>query len=709
MEISQQIGRNEGRLSDLLLQLREIVRRRWKTLAAIALLVFAIGAVLTFMVTPKYEATSRVRIDPSQNPLSNNPQADQANLNPEAIETEVTILSSLDLARKVVKTLNLSNDDEFNKAIAQRPDGARLSQVEKETLVAQAVLGNLSVGRESLTYILGINFKSRDPVKAANIANGFADAYLSTKTGSNVGTAERQAEWFERRLASLAQEVRAADAAVANYRARAGISIGPEGSFTGTVVDQQVAPLSGALADAESQAAAAQATLSAAQQQIARGGLDSVAEVRNSPVVAELRRQRAEVLRNMGEVQTRYGEKHPESLRVRDQLTGIDEQIRDEANRAIGSLRAQAVAANARASSLRSSMGQLEGQRAQNTRASVIADSLQREATAKRQAYDKMAELSLSSTQAAQNPTATAVVVDRAQPPQSPSFPNKPLMLALSLIAGIVAGAGAVAIQEMLVTGMRTISDVENTLGIPVLAAVPNVPKMRNPADLLLERPTSLFAESLRIARASLLGVKSHRSSQVIALTSALPSEGKTTTALAFARTLAMNGTTTLLLECDVRRAAVRQLLTDAPPSPGIVEILHGKATVDQAIKPSGIDKLDQLLVSEPYFSSEDLFGDGAMQEILKELRTRYEHIVLDLPPLVGLADGRFLAVLADVTGLIIRWDGTPASAATSALRLLQSDGANPVGAIFTMVDASAEAVGGLYYSRKYGTYYQAA
>lgn len=709
MEISQQMGANEGRLSDLLLKIREVIRRRWLTLLAVTAVIFAVGAVLTFMITPKYLASARVRIDPSQNALSGNGQSDQASLNPEAIETEVTILSSLDLARKVVRDLHLLDDPEYSQVLNAAKDGAALGEVEKETLVARALLANLSVGRESLTYILQIAFKSKDAVKAANIANAFADTYLASKAGAGVGTAERQSEWFQRRLDELGKEVRAADAAVANYRAKAGISVGPEGSFTGTVVDQQVGPLSGALADAESQAAASRASLSAAQQQIARGNLDSVAEVRNSPVIAELRRQRAEVLRSMGEVQARYGEKHPESLRVRDQLTGLDEQIKDEANRAVATLQAQAVAADARANSLQGSMQGLESQRADNTRAAVVANSLQREADAKRQAYEKMSELSLNSTQAAQNPTAMAVIVDRAQAPNSPSFPNKPLFLVLSLLIGMVAGAGTVGLQEMLVTGMRTIADVEATLGIPVLAAIPVVPKMKNPADLLLERPTSLFAESLRIARASLLGVRSGGPSQIIALTSALPAEGKTVTSLAFARTLAVNGSRTLLLECDVRRAAMRDLMQDAPMTPGIVEILHGTAQVDECIRPSGIERLDQLLVKEPYFSSEDLFGDGGMEKVLVSLRSRYDHIVLDLPPLVGLADGRFLAVLADVTGLIVRWDGTPASAARSALRLLQSDGANPVGAIFTMVDAAAEAVGGLYYSRKYGTYYQSA
>ncbi|MGK2911654.1 MAG: GumC family protein [Sphingobium sp.] len=698
----------DGQLSDLLQTVRDVVRRRWLTLALVAAAVLALGIVLMFMMTPKYATTARIRVDPAQSVVQNSGTS-SANLNPEAIETEVAVLNSLDLARDVVRRLKLVNDPEFSAGIANRPDAATLSQGDRETMVAQALLANLGVERDKLTYLIAVSFTSKDPVKSARIANSFAEAYLDTRVGSNAGAAAQQSEQLKRQAAQLGEEVRAADAAVASYRARAGLTTGGVGGAGGTIVDQQVAPLSNQLATAESEAAAARATLAAAQGQIARGGLDAVSEVRSSNVVAELRRQRAEVLRSVGEVQARYGEKHPEYLRVRDQLSSIDTQIKDEAERVIGSLRANATAADARAASLRGSMGQLEAERAVNTQASVMAESLERDAVAKRAAFDRASQLALESTQAAQNKISQAVIVDRAQPPAKPTSPNKPLILALALVAALAAGSGTIAVQEMLVTGMQTVEELESQLGIPVLAAIPKVPKSVNPADLLLEKPTSLFAESLRIARAGILGVRTSSPPKVIAFTSALPSEGKTTTSLSFARTLASNNSRTLLLECDVRRAAMRALVSNPPVGPGIVEILHGEATPEQAIVPGDVPGLDHLLVRAPYFSSEDLFGADTMKNLLTQLRTRYDHIVLDLPPLVGLADGRFLSVLADATVLIVRWNATPAAAVVSALGWLKSDGANPVGAIYTMVDSSAEAIGGLYYSKKYSAYYQQA
>ena len=708
MEVSHEIEGYEGRLADLVIEVRDTLRRRWKTVVLITAAIFAAGVGLVSTMTPQYVATARVQIDPSRNPLAKNDAGTDQTLSPEAIETEVSVIGSPDAARRVVQKLNLKNDPELVKGVIEQA-GFTMTASEKELAVANVLLSKLAVGRDKLTYIIDIDFKSRDPVKAARVANAFAENYLETKVSNKAGTARSQVEWFKARLEKLGQEVREADAKVAQYRAAAGIVGGVPGvAGGGTIADVRVAPLSGAIAATESQAAAATAQLSTAQQQAARGGLDAVTEVRNSAVVGELRRQRAELLRSIGEIQARYGEKHPESVRVRGQLESVDRQIREEGERVLGSLRANAQAAQAQAASLRRSMDALEAERAQDTRAAVLADSLERESTAKRAEYDRLSQMLLESTQAAQNSIAQAEIVGRAEAPSKPSSPNKPLLYALSLLVGLTVGAGTIAAQEMMVTGMRSSADIEAKLGIPLLAAVPRVGKNVSPADLLIEKPTSLFAESMRIARASILGVRSDRPSRIIAITSALPGEGKTTTALSFARTLAIGNARTLLLECDVRRAALKPIVGHAyGDGPGIVEVLHGEATLDEAIRPSEIKNLDQMLVSQPYYSPEDLFGGDDMRTLLARLSQKYERIVLDLPPLIGLADGRFLAVLADATVMIVKWDETPVNAAVAAIQSLRSDGVNAIGAIFTMVDTQAEAMGGLYYSKKYSNYYQ--
>ncbi len=703
MKVVNAVG-GETRFGDLIRSARDVIRRRILVLLAVAAVVAAIGIVLTLRITPVYQGVTRIQIDPSRNPLARSAGDAQAQLASEAIETEVSVIRSLDIARIVTKRLNLVNDPEFGGGPTPAGQPARSPEAKQEA-VARSINSKLDVSRDRLTYILIIRFSSLSADKAARIANAFATAYLDTKVGNKIGTAERQSVWYQQRMNELAAEIRAADERVAQYQAQAGIVRGASNQ-QGTIVDQQVAPLSLQLATAESYAAEARSKEQSARQQVRRGTLDAVSDVRESATVQDLRRQRAALTQTQEDVRGRYGERHPDFIKVRDQAAAIDQQLRLEMNRVVRSLDADAGAAEARAASLRQSMTQLEQRQGENARASVIAASLQREADGKHEAYDKISQMALESRQAAQNSIAQAQIIDSAKAPAAPSWPNRPLLFLLSIVAGIGVGIAVIVTQEMMVSGLRSIEEVESELGVPLIAAIPNLRDPR-PADVVIDKPTSQYTEALRNARASLLGVRGQARPKVIALTSALPSEGKTTTALALARVMAMNGDRTIIVDADVRRAQLR-MITPTSATIGLVEVLHGEATLDQAIEASGVERLDQIIIHKPYFSSENLFGNDLMPKILEELSERYDTIILDLPPLVGLADGRFLAALADAVALVIRWNKTPKHAVTAAATWLKSDGTNLVGTMFTMVDTSSQSVGSYYYySKQYSQYYQ--
>lgn len=708
MKVMQEAANYEAKLSDVIRSAQDVIKRRFITLALIAGAVTVLGVVATLSMTPVYEGVARLQIDPSRNPLSRSATEAQAQLGSEAIETEVSVMNSIDLSRTVVKRLGLMKDPEFLEAIAKQEKKGSMSETEKLDMVANEVKNNLSVSREKLTYIIGVRYRSTDPAKAARIANAFATAYLDTRVGNNIGTAARQFAFFEKRLEELAVEARAADAKVADYQSRNGIVRGGANAQT-TIIDQQVGPLAVQLTQAQAIAQAARAQLNMAQAQVRAGRLDAVADVLDSQTIIELRSQRAQITRDLGLIENRYAPRHPESIRVRDQLAQIDEQLKSESSRVIRALQAKASAGDMQVQALQQEMNRLAGQQSADARARVTADSLQREADSKHTAYDKMADMALETRQASQNSIAQASIIDAAETPMVPAWPNKPLMFLLSLVVGVGAGIAVITAQELMVSGMRTVADIEGTLGIPLIGAIPSLKKVPRPADVLLEKPTSQFAEALRNVRASIMGVKSAASGtrpRVIALTSAMPSEGKTTTALALARTMALNGTKTVLVDVDVRRAQMRQISSIPVNASGTVELLRGEATMAEVLQPSGLDGLDQILVREPYFSSENLFGEQTIHAILDELSQTYETIILDLPPLLGLADGRFLAALSDAVVLIVKWDETPAHAVESAVNALKSDGSNLVGAVFTMVEPSARSVGAYYYDAKYSQYY---
>ncbi len=708
MKVSTNVANYEARLSDVLRTARDVVRRRLLTLLIVAGVVTVIGVFLTLRITPVYTGVTRVQIDPTRNPLRSANEA-QAQLASEAIETEVSVANSIAVARTVVQRLNLDKDPEFTQGLDEAIAKGKLTKAARLDTVINRVRDAASVSREKLTYIMAIRFTSKDPIKAARIANAFATAYLDAKVGSSIGSAERQFSFFQKRLDELGNGARAADAKVAEYKSKYGILSGggTQDQRQTTIVDQQISPLAVQLAQADAIAASSRAQLAQAQAQIRSGRTDAVSGVLTSTTVQDLRSQRTQVLRALGEIEDRYGPRHPETARVRDQLAQIDGQLREETGRVIRSLQSQASSATAASQSLRNDMNRLQGQQVESVRASVIADSLQREADSAHTAYDRMAQLAFETRQASQNSIAQAKIVDAADAPQAPSWPNRPLLMLLSLLVGVGAGIAVVTVQELMVSGMRSLEDVENELGVPLLGAIPAMRKVARPADLLIDKPTSQFAEALRNARASIMGVKSDVKPRIIALTSAMPSEGKTTTALSLARTMAINGQRTIILDVDVRRAQLRQILGTPAAGAGTVELLKGEATLEQAIERSNVENLDQVVVNKPYFSSENLFGNDVMPKLLEELADRYDVIVLDLPPLLGLADGRFLAALADAVVMVIKWDATPQHAVSTAMNSLRADGSNVIGAIYTMVDSSSESVGAYYYySKKYSAYY---
>ncbi|RYD68066.1 MAG: chain-length determining protein, partial [Sphingomonadales bacterium] len=433
----------ETRVSDWLGALRGMIRRRYPVMILVALATAAIAITIVLLMTPKYESVARLRIDPMRNPMATAQEAN-VGLTSEAIDTEVSALGSPELAREVVKRLNLQNDPEFAVGVNRQIAAGELAPEERLGAVAESVAKHLSVRRDKLTYVLAVSFTSREAVKSARIANAFAEAFVQTRVGSRASTAQDQVTFLTQQIEKLGAESQAADARVGQYRAQAGIV---EGGASGTITDQQIAPLSTQLAEAASAAAEAQAKVTQARRQIASGNLDAVGDVRASPVIADLRRQRAEVTRNMGEIASRYGDRHPETIKVRQQLQGLDAQIKDEAERAVSSLDAEAAAANARVGSLRGGVNVLKSQQAVNTRAAVVADGLERDAATKRAALDRLNQLRIEALQSTRNIIGNIDIVDRAQIPLAPAAPRKSLLAGLALAASLALGFGVITVQ----------------------------------------------------------------------------------------------------------------------------------------------------------------------------------------------------------------------------------------------------------------------
>lgn len=696
--------RESAKLGDVVATVKMVLRRRMSTLLAVSIGALIIALIVIAVLPAHYVSVARIQIDPSLNPMSQD--QGQGPINAEAIETEAGLMSSRALADAVVQKLHLERDPEFSQSILGR-------QLPPDQAVAH-VMKNLSVNRDQLSYIISLAFKSKSAAKSASIANAFADTYLEMRVHNEAASAAQQADFFRQRLAELARQVNDADTRLASYRAGAGLSDNGTG---GNVVDQQIATLSAQLASAEADAAGARSNASVAQSQAKAGNADAVAGVQVSNVVRDLRSHRADIVRNLGEVEGRYGPKHPESIRAHQQLADIDQQIHDETQRVVSSLQAQARAGDAEVTSLRSAMSVLEQARAGNTRNSAAAERLERDASSARAQFDKMSALSLESTQASHTAIAQAQIIDRATLPSAATSPGKSLLCGLAVLASLGVGLAVIVLLEMMQGGLRTIAEVETRLKLSVLASVPRASargswfgQRRNmaPADCIGASGATVFSEAIRNLRASLIGVRQTSGARVIGFTSALPGEGKTTTALAFARMLAVNGARVLLVDCDLRKSKFAETM-HVGSGKGLIEALRGTTHLSEAVVTDRVKGLDILPVAKTLFISRDIFSAATVDNLLENSRASYEYVVMDLPPVLGVVDARILAAMADATVFVIRWGNTQLQPASLALSALYADGVNVQGAIYTMVDPNSEAIGALYYSQGSARYYDAS
>ena len=714
-------------------QLMLMFLRRWKLFAAVVVAIFAAVTLFTLQITPKYTATASVVLERQQQQVVDL-QAAAAGLPTDSasVDTEVEVMRSRALAEKVVGDLKLERDPEFNaklkpepsfsiRRLLSLPSGAEsggeaslLARRELESVI-DAVLAGLSVRRQGLTYVIQLSFTSVDPTKASRVANAFAESYLVEKVGTKLDATQRRSRELNSRLGTVRADAERADAELQQYKIQNNLM----SSQGATLTEQQISNLNQQLALIGAQQAEAEARLSTARRQVARGSTgEDVAEALSSPVIQDLRRQRAAASQQAAALAERYGALHPERLRFESQVADLDTQITAEVQRVISNLEAQAQVARQRTASLQASINQTRGALEDNNRASVRLNELQNKATSARAIYEAFLNSFKESSAQEGLEQSNARIVARAKIPNGASSPNVPLNLALGLVLGLGAGVGAVFLREAFDSGLTTADGVETQLELPYLGGIPDLasvakddPAARelNPIDYVVRKPLSSFAESFRNLRTSVSFSRRGQPVQVVAITSTVPGEGKTTSSWCLARTAALAGSSVVLVDCDLRRRTASHMIKE-PPRIGLIEVIHGQATLDEALVDDAATPLKILPLSRSAQTVRDVFGTPEMTQVLADLRTRFDLVILDTAPVIAVAETRVMGQEADAVVLLARWRKTPKKAIESALRALNSTGAYVAGVSLTMIDMKAQEKYGYgdsgYYYSSYSRYY---
>ncbi len=676
------------------------LRHRWLLFALIALASTILVTTISFALPSRYTGEAVLRIEP--NPRSTAQIGENINRPPDEalIETEVNLIRSRSVLARVIDGLE---EAEVASLVGNNVD---MPSSELRPAAVNALGEAIEVEREGTTYLVSIAVTLPDPELAARLANAVAASYLDLRHSASASTGGDQLENIEAQMAEVRSGLEGAERAAAEFRASRGIV---SDDASGTITQQQIAPISMQLATAEAQAAEAAARLASARREIAAGGIEALSENMRSDVVTELQRQRADIMRERGEIVTRYGPNHPSMIEANQQLADIDTQLRAEATRIENNLAANARSTAASAASLRGKLNELRARQARDARQSVTAESLEREALAQREAYQELTQAAQYARQLQQGAIPAGSIVQNAVVPDDPSFPNRPLFAVLGALVGGLLGAGVVGVREMSGQTLISPDDVADRVGIGCGGVLPPVTSRQrrkagsgaNLWDYVIARPTSQYAESLRQIRRAIRADLRGKTG-IYAITSAVPGEGKTTLTVSLGRIAALAGDEVLVIDCDLRRRSLsRQLGLTSPHS--LSDVIYGRASLTEAILTDTASGLDVLPASEVDNGGKDILGSAAMAQLLARLRGQFDMILLDTPPLLALADARTVAAMADGTILSIEADSTPAPTARAAVSRLQADGIGNLGAILTFRKAGKAARAAM--GQDYGKY----
>jgi polysaccharide biosynthesis transport protein len=687
----------------------------------VILLTFLVGVGGTIAVVQemakRYTAEAQIIIEPQRTQVSDlqaisSSSEDVSSL----VRTQIDILRSPALAVGVVKALDLTNNPEF----APQPPGliARFQtwlqaigledpppvvppSPEDNVFIAAGILsGKISFANEVKSSLLSVAVTTYDAKLSARIANEVAKQFLDFKVREKFAAMQRAHDWLQGQVAALADEVRTDDLAVEKYRLEHGLGEeapirgNTEAPWSESVNRQQLDAISRQLVDVSRDRSLKEGELTQAQAAL-RGETrtGTLPAVLVSPVVAQLLAESSAVAGREAQLASSQGPNNPELVSVRAQLRKLQARTQQQMSNVASSLTAGVNAARSQEAALQQRMEQLRGAVTTENSAKLGLQTLETQARATRNIYESFLSRAaqLANVAGIQEPDAS--LVSSAEPPLSPSAPQKTRLVAVATGLSLALGISLACILERMRGGFSLPEQVEAILGLPLIGLVPKVPR-----NVLRRRSGGRKALVLNASLDRLRGqmrVLGDERPRLLMVTSALPKEGKSVFAAELARNTAAAGWRVLLLECDFGCPSLDRQF-GLRPGPGLCEILSGRMLGRfESVMHQPEPHLHVITAGRISGDSQELLASKRMSALLMAVRSQYDLVILDTPPVLPVADALVLARQADATVAVIRWEKTPRMAAADAIRLLQQSGAQILGVAMTQVDMHTAAISG--------------
>lgn len=721
-------------------------RRKW-LIAAIVVLGTAVATIAGLQVEKRYTATAAVMLEPKTDDQVVNLQQVVAGLTGDlpALATQVRLLTARDQIAKVMEDMNLFQDPEFNPALDPEnkpsdldyavggPLERLLALLPKNLLIAsglakeklpvleseapslnrQAALDrfakNFEVRLDDPSYVMLVSFTSGNPQKAADIANRVTQIYVDQQITSKSAATTKAASWLDERLDALRVEVAQAETEVEQFRAKNDIV----STRDITLNDQQLADLNRQLIESRAELAGAEAKLRLARDMSGGGtGLDTIAEVLNSPVIIALRGQETDLLRRESDLKQQFGPRHPLIQQIATEKQQLYSKIAGEVARITSNLGNQVEVIRTRVATLEQELDKAKGTTVKDRDAEIKLRELQRQADASRALYEQFLQRSKETREQQQLIEADAKIISVAAAPDKPSTSGPRLFGAIGFAGSLVMGSLLSLVLERRDHGLRSSRQIERLLGQQPLALVPRLDRLKRnqkPHQYLMAKPLSAYTESIRSVLTTLKLSSIDDPPKVILVTSSLPQEGKSTFVTSLATFAARSQKKVILVDLDLRHPSVAREL-GRPVAAGIVEFMVGDRTLDEVVQHDPATGLDFLPVKRQTANPTDLLDSQKMRLLIETLKQTYDYVFLDCAPVMSVTDSRVAALLADRVVFCVRWSKTPHDAVSLSFETLRQTNVPIGGVVVTQVDVKKHAQYGYgdvaQYYGKYHDYY---
>ncbi|MCJ2041930.1 exopolysaccharide transport family protein [Methylobacterium sp. J-059] len=666
--------------------IKMILRRR--RLIGVALVVgFVMGIAGLILIKKTYTADALIQLTFSrdeQTRTGSSAQSTGTAVEASAlVESEARLLRSRAVARRVVARLNLAADPEFAPATpfilrfeSWLPDNLRTirpwqtpssDQTFREDLIAHALLQGLSVTNDIRSYIIGVSYASADPERSAKIVNAFLDEYISNNMETGVRAAQRTSDWVASQIRQTRASLDIAESAVNAYRRQSGFL---ELSTDGGMPQQQLQNLSARLDAATALRLAEEARVAHAKEVFVAGGVPSAEDLAGAPVIRELLENREKQRRELVELALN-GPKHPGLSRARSALDDTETRLHAEIEGAIkeldGRLRSAADAEAALAAHIRQTKDTAIDFKKRETQ----LKSLQLDATSLRDRLKVLTESYAQAIAAAGLASTSAQVVMRAEAIPLPSGPNPVVIFAVAMLGATAIGIGGAYLLENRHDGLRSEAELSAETQTPCLGMIPDQPKRPKPSD------KRLFEEAIRFLAASIDVQTAAAFGRVLLITSSVAKEGKSDVGRALATEAARNGGRALIV--DVASRSTEETGTLSLPLDAAV------SDPDAFLRDFADDPVVRL--AAPRWIASDDLTCMRLAAFIERVRSSFEIIILEAPPVLQSLDFLPLARLADLVVHLARWGTTPRETIAAAFKRFDSLSVRVCGTLMTHVD----------------------